>query len=172
MKKKRLILICLGIVSFLLLHACGYRLYGGGDLPGGIKTIYVEVLENNTSESSIETIFTNDIISEFIRFRKVTLTSRETAQGILTGTIRSMRLNTLSRKSANSVSERLVTITVDLVLKDQEGRLLWLGKGITEYEAYDVLSDKQSTEQNRRIAIEDLSNRLSEVIYHRLTSGF
>ena len=42
---------------------CGYRFSGGGRFPAGIKSVFVEVFENNTSETGIEQTFTNDLIS-------------------------------------------------------------------------------------------------------------
>ena len=68
--------------------------------------------------------------------------------------------------------ERRVTVTVDLKLTNPEGRLIWSAIGVSANEAYDVMSDKLATEQNRRNAISVLSKRLAERVYSRLTDDF
>ena len=47
--------------------ACGYRFAGTGNLPAGVESIFIEVLENRTAETGIENTFTNELIYEFTR---------------------------------------------------------------------------------------------------------
>ena len=43
---------------------------------------------------------------------------------------------------------------------------------LSDNEAYPVSDNKQTTERNKRVAIEILSKRLAETIYNRLTDDF
>lgn len=169
MKTKRIwIVLALG----LLFSGCGYHFAGGGSLPADIKSISISMLKNRTAETGVENVFTNDIIYEVTRDKKVRLTNTENADATLTGMIASMRTDTISRTGQYTSAERRVKVVVDLKLTDRDGQLIWSVKGLSANEEYDVASDKQVTEQNRQAAISELSKRLAETIYNRLTDDF
>jgi len=152
--------------------SCGYSFRGGGNLPEGIKSLSIKMLENRTSETGAENIFTNDLIYEITGFGKVVLTKGDNADGILTGVIKSMRIHAISRRDSYSSLERRVFVTLSLKLTDPTGRVIWSVKDLSANEDYIVLSDKQATERNRREAVKTLSKRLAEKIYNRLTDDF
>jgi len=163
------------IFLFLMIFsACGYRFTGGGDFPAGIRSVCVSTLENRTSETGAENIFTNDLIYEVTRDNKVILTTKNKADALLSGIIKSISIQTISRKEAySSISlERRVTVTIDLKLTSTDGRAIWSAKGVSANEAYDVMPDKLATEQNRWNAISALSKRLAERLYARITDDF
>ena len=57
--KLALVVVCLIV---LLLMGCGYHFAGtGSQAPGDIKSIAVDVLQNNTAEIGLESVFTNAI---------------------------------------------------------------------------------------------------------------
>lgn len=169
--KGKIIGVVFAILWFLaFLSACGYRFAGGGSLPSGIKTVCVTMLTNRTSETGVENTFTNDLIYEFTRNGKIA--SIDKADALLSGVVKSMSIKTISRSGAQTSIERRVTITLDLKLTDNDGRIIWSVKGVSGNEAYDVASDKLSTEQKRRSAISTLSERLAEKVYNSLTEDF
>ena len=153
-KRKNIFFIFIG----LIIASCGYKFTGGGDLPGGIKSVYVKTLENRTSETGIENFLTDDIIYEFTRSGKAAITEEEKAEAVLTGVISSLTIRTVSRHNSDTSSQRRVRLFVDLELAGNDGMLIWARKGITEDEAYDVSPDKPATENNKREAIKILSN--------------
>ncbi len=154
----------------LFFSACGYRFTGGGSLPAGVKSIYIAMLENRTSETGAENIFTNDLIYEFTKNSEVA--SKDRADAYLSGTIKSMSIETISHRGTHTSLERRVKIALDLKLTDTDGKVIWVAKDISENEEYDIMSDKLATEQNRRDAISALSKRLAETVYNRLTEDF
>ncbi len=156
----------------MIVSACGYKFTGGGSFPAGIKSICVVTLENRTSETGAENIFTNDIIYEVTRDNKVVLTSKDKAEALLSGIIKSMSIQTISHKGTHSSLERRVTITVDVTLTDPNGTVIWSANDVSANEAYDVMSDKLATEQKKRNAISALSKRLAEKLYARITDDF
>ncbi|HBF42357.1 MAG TPA: hypothetical protein DDW42_01765 [Desulfobacteraceae bacterium] len=166
--------ISIWIVFFLLLFSssCGYRFTGGGNFPAGVKSVFISVYKNSTSETGIENRFTNDLVNEVTRRQKVALTGKDKADSIFSGVITTISIETISRKNTSSSSERRVTIAVDCKLTNSMGRLIWSRRGISDNEAYDVTSDKQVTEKNKREAISLLSERLAENIYNRITDDF
>ncbi|MCP4106774.1 MAG: hypothetical protein GY749_14755 [Desulfobacteraceae bacterium] len=162
------------IISVLCisLSACGYRFAGSGNLPEGIKSICITMFENCTGEIGIEAVFTNDIIHEFTRNSNVYLTSVEKAEAVLSGTVRSVNIETLSRDGQSAALERRVRLALDLKLADREGKVVWSVKNVSGNEAYKVMPDKLATEHNRQDAISEISERLAESVYYQLTDNF
>lgn len=167
----RSIWVILGIG--LIASGCGYRFAGGGTFPGGIKSVFVEILENKTAEVGIESTFTNDLIYEITLTGNVRLVSLDRAQGVLSGAITQLSIQTISRKDQKEAAERRLTVFVDLKLTDKNGGIVWSGNGIAASEAYPVDDQsKELTDKNKREAFEKLSKRLAEVINNRLLSDF
>ena len=68
--------------------------------------------------------------------------------------------------------ERRVTMKVSLKMTDQNNKIIWSAREVSDNEAYDVETNKQATEENRRLALNDLSSRMAERIYNRLVEDF
>lgn len=167
----------IGVAIFCIVaaSACGYQFAGQGQFPKGVQHIFIEVFENQTSQTGIEREVTNQVIFEFTRQRDKSLAnnSRE-ADAILKGVIRSIRTQTIARVGTELASQREVVMTVDLRLLQQGvGKVIWAANGVTDREAYDVVENsKLVTDQNENLAISRLSERISERIFSRLTNDF
>ena len=170
--RKRLMAAGVVILCGALIAACGYRFSGGGSFPDGIKTVFVEVFVNNTSETGIEQKFTDDLIYEITRNGSVNFTAKESAEGIISGIIVSSSIETVSPRGVTEASERSVKIRVDLKLTRPDGKVVWSAKGVTANEAYQVALTNQQTEENKRAAIDIISEELAERVLNRLTSDF
>ena len=170
--RKRLMATGVLILYCALFTGCGYRFSGGGSFPSGIKSVFVEIFENNTSETGIEQKFTNDLIYEITRNGSVTFTARDSADGIISGAIVSSSTETVSPRGVTAASERRVRIRVDLKLTLSGGKVVWSAKGVTANQAYQVEPTNQQTEENKREAINVISEELAESVLNRLTSDF
>ena len=160
-------MLILGIVG------CGYNFPGSGEFPQGISQIYIEVFKNKTSESGVENIITRNLINEFtLREEQSLATSIDSADAILGGAVTRIFIRTIASKGKESASERRVTVSVDFKLTRKDGELIWAVKKITDNEAYPVSTDKNVTETNKRIAIDDASKRIVERALNRLTDDF
>jgi outer membrane lipopolysaccharide assembly protein LptE/RlpB len=155
----------------LTLVHCGYHFAGAGNLPGGIKSVAITVLENRTVETGAENIFTNALIYEFTRSGQATVTDVANADAVLSGIIERLSITTASRTGTLSVLERRITAYVALKLKNQDGEVIWAATSITADETYEV-ADMATIEQNKREAIVRLSERLAEVAYNQMTEDF
>jgi hypothetical protein len=60
-------------------------------------------------------------------------------------------------------------MVLSLKLTDRQGKVLWATQGFSDDESYEVLSDKFTTEKNKRAAIKRLSRRMAEMIQYQLT---
>ena len=168
-------IIGLTIFCIVVVNACGYRFAGQGQFPKGVQHIFIEVFENQTSQTGIEREVTNQVIFEFTRQRQKSLaSSSRDADAVLKGVIRNVRTQTIARVGTELASQREVVMTVDLRLIQQGvGKVLWTAKGVTDKEAYDVVENsKLATDQNENLAIARLSERISERIFSRLTNDF
>lgn len=152
--------------------ACGYRFSGSGNLPSGVQTIFIQVLKNRTVETGYESTVTNDLIYEFTRNGRAVEKSRDNTDAFLTGVIESEKIRTISRQGQLDPLERRVQITISLKLTDRGDTVIWSRSSISDSEAYDVGSNNQITERNKRRALEVLSKRLAETAYNRLTDNF
>ncbi len=157
-----------------LLFGCGYHFAGSGSLPAGVTRVFIAMLENRSAETGVESTFTNDLIYEFTRNRKESLVQdRDSADGILTGTIVSLSVVNISRTSVSTAVERRVTGTLNLRMESPAGRPLWTSGNIVERQTYSVVDgNKTATDQNRSDAIAVLSTRMAESAFSRLTDDF
>ncbi len=160
------------MMAFSILAGCGYHFKGMGLVaPEGVQTIAVPVLENKTAESGIETVFSGDLAYEFTRSKILEVVDKESADAVLSGSIESSVVDTISHTATYSSDERRVTITLKLVLKRSDGKVLWKDESMADSETFKV-TDKLTTERNRRAAIEILSERLAEKIHNRILQDF
>ena len=171
-EKNRIRAIGIFMCCVVVVLGCGYRFSGGGRFPAGIKSVFVEVFENNTSETGIEQTFTNDLIYEITRNGSVNFAGKERAEGIISGAIVSSTIETVSPRGVTEASERRVRVTVNIKLTHADGKVIWSAKGVSASEAYAVDEGNQQTEENKREAIELLSEELAESVLNRLTSDF
>ncbi len=163
------------IVVFVALAGCGYHFKGAGlKAPVGVRTIAIIVLENRTSESGIEMVFTSDLAYEFTRSKMLRVVGKDTADAVLSGTVASLTVDTISHDARYYSDERRVTITLDLALERADGNaIIWSDRTLSDKEAFKVdPSDKLATEKSRRTAIEAISERLAEKIHNRILSDF
>ena len=174
MRRIQYVWIVAGGLIAAILTACGYHFAGGGSYPAGVTRIFIPMLENRTSETGVERVFTNDLIYEFTRSRKDSLAKElSSANGILTGTISRLSVQNISRSSVSRAKERRVTGTLNLQLESPDGRILWKSGEIVEREAYEVVTEnKTATDQNKSDAIAELSKKMAELAFTRLTDNF
>ena len=166
-------LIALLSLCTLMLYACGYRFAGTGAFPDNVDKIFIEVFENRTSKTGIERVVTNQLIFEFTRQRERSLAGDAgSADAILKGVIQTVRTNTISRVGTEVANEREVIMSVDMRLINQSGDVIWIAKGLSDRQAYDVSELKLENDRNESIAIARLSERISERIFSRLTDDF
>ena len=174
MQFKEIVKAIASLVVFVVAAGCGYHFEGMGlTAPEGVRTIAVTVLDNRTSESGIETVFTSDITYEFTRSKVLRVVGKDTADAVLSGRIASLTVDTISHTASYDSDERRVIITLDLALERADGDVIWSNKSLSDKEAFKVVpSDKLATEKNRRAAIETMSERLAEKIHNRILQGF
>jgi len=161
------------LACLVCVASCGYRFTGGEGPPRGVEKLYIENIINKTTEPGIDVLMTGALKNEFIQKYRGTLTSREQAQAILSGTLVGIRTETVARRGTLTSLERRVFMTIDLALESKDDERIWYAKGITSSDTYQVVSgDKEASEQNKREVLGGLAEILAENSFNRLADDF
>lgn len=158
---------------FLAMSSCGYRFSGSSAASQDFERLFISLFENQTAETGIDVLITDDLKNEFIYNYSGRLVERGDATAVLSGKITEVRSWTVSRRGALTSLERRIRVSVDVKLEDAAGKTIRSVPGVSATETYAVVSeDKQATEQNRDQAILLLSKQIAEAVFHRLTEDF
>jgi len=157
----------------LAVAACGYHFAGtGGQAPGDIKSIAVDVLQNNTAEVGLENVFTNAIVNEFVRWKRLPIKPSKEAEGVLSGSIAEINFRAISHADSDKTLTTRVTITLKLTLKRVEtDEILWK-KNYSYYEDYVETGNALNTAILRRQAAARIAEYLAEKIYMDMFEEF
>lgn len=117
-------LLALALTACATDPADGYAFASAHDQ--SIRTVAVPIFSNDTFHTGLELTLTEDVIKQIQRQTPWRITSAESADALLTGSITSVNLRTLStRTGAGLVQEMAVEIAVDFELVDnRSGRTL------------------------------------------------
>ncbi len=161
------------VACLLSVISCGYRFSGSGGPPQGVERLYIQLLDNKTTESGVDILITNQLKNEFIQKYRGVLVDRGTAGAVLSGAVVGIRTETVSSGGALASLESRVYMTIDLTLKSSGSERIWFAKGITSSDTYTVVSgDKEATERNKRDKLQDLARRIAEMSFNRLADDF
>ena len=152
---------------------CGYHFAGtGGQAPGDIKSIAVDVLQNNTAEIGLESVFTNAIVNQFVQWKKLPIKPRKEADGVLGGSIADIQFQEVSHVDSKKTLTTRVTITLKLTLKRVEtDEILWK-RNYSYYEDYVETGNALDTALLRRRAANQIAEYLAEKIYMDMFEEF
>lgn len=152
---------------------CGYHFAGtGGQAPGDIKSIAVDVLQNNTGEIGLENVFTSAIVNQFVRWKKLPIKPRKEADGVLGGSIADIQFQEVSHVDSKKTLTTRVTITLKLTLKRVEtDEILWK-RNYSYYEDYVETGNALDTALLRRRAANQIAEYLAEKIYMDMFEEF
>jgi len=163
-----------GICLLLGLCGCGYHFSDqAGSFPAGVKTVYLPLFVNQTSEPLLENRLGNDVGEVLARNGKISLVeNRDRAEAVLEGIIRSYTSRPLSYDRHDAISEYRVAMVVNCKLRRLvDGRLLWQGT-LSQDGEYLAAADKTLQEDLEQQAIEEISRRLAEELSYRLLVDF
>jgi hypothetical protein len=188
-----------GVVLFVALSGCGYRLAAQSDfLPPDIRTIYVEPFINRSRDIGVADELTSALRSEFYRRGQLRLVEQpDQADAILTGVVRAFAANVASVNRRDEVLQYEAVLTLDATLRRREpSEILWRTQATrlsdifagsraavvttsAEFQtgtlnALDVrrMTDIQLTETELRAAREQLIERFAREVHQRMMEMF
>jgi len=157
-----------------LLAGCGYRFEGGVEtIHPAVRTVFVDVFANRTSEAYAANIFRNAFINRFVQDGRFRLApSRGEADAVLHGTVKNLLTYPLAYKASNFSAEDRLVITLVLSFEERaSGRILWADGVFSGSGDYPVTT-VDATESNRRNALIKLADDTAERAYRLIMSGF
>lgn len=161
----------LGLIMTLMvclpgMTSCGYSINEPVKFPGGVKTVYVKVFNNQTSEAGLETMISTSLVSEISRLGAEQLTVLpEEADAVIEGNIRAKSADDIARIGINVAAERQAILYVDAQLVAKNGTVLWQVRNMAVSQAYLVFDDKSNTEASKYYAYGIIAKRIAERIY-------
>jgi outer membrane lipopolysaccharide assembly protein LptE/RlpB len=158
----------------LLLAGCGYQVRGREtNLAPEIHSIAIPIFANRTDQTGIETDVTQALAAKFISTKQLSVTTRNSADVLLTGTVLSFSTTPVAVATSTQVStEYRATVIVEFVFQTvKDGKILFRER-MSEWRNYPVVSDLNVTELNKREAIRRISVLLAEKVHERVIGGF
>jgi outer membrane lipopolysaccharide assembly protein LptE/RlpB len=160
------------LVASLGLSGCGYSLRT--NLPAGIQSIHVPVLENKTAEPAIEDFITQALTQAVVQASRVRIAANaREADASLEGQIVEYRLVALSfDRSANVTSYRLI-IGLALTFRDlKQNRVIWKQDRIEERADFLVAGQVTQTLAREEAAVQRAAVDVARAIVSFAFEGF
>ena len=163
---RRWVTLIVWLTVSLATVGCGYHFAGtGGQAPGDIKSIAIDVLQNNTTEIGLESVFTNAIINQFVQWKRLPIKPRKEAEGVLGGAITGINTQEVSHVDSQKTLTTRLIITLKITLKSVEtDEILWQ-RNYSYYEDYVETGNALDTALLRRQASNEIAEYLAQKIY-------
>lgn len=126
-------------VLFPTLSACGYHFTGGHiGLPTDVRSISIGKIKNESREYGLEKVLAFALEREIVIRRQLRLEQEPGAgEGLLTGTIRDVRMRPVGFNPDDQAVQYEMELSVDLALTRQtDGKLIWETRDQKEIDDY------------------------------------
>ena len=160
------------IVVTLFLNGCGYHLLGtGSTLPKHLKTIFIPVFTNSSTQPEIHRQLTSSVINSFVTDGRVKVVRNSKSDMVLTGDLFYYELKTVSFNSNNFATGHIVKLAVNVEVTDKANNKPYLKQTLRAEWNYKDTSDIVVTESARLAALEQayrlLVNRLVSLLINK-----
>jgi outer membrane lipopolysaccharide assembly protein LptE/RlpB len=158
----------------LSLSGCGYHLAGMvSSLPPDVKKIAIPLFSNKTLRPDLENRFTNALLDEFVKGRKVEVVQEREADAVIQGVITSFETTPISFLSKEVIQEYRVTIRLDVsLIKKADESVIWKDRGISYFADYTNDPDVAISEARRDEAIGKIAVDVARQLYSNILEGF
>ena len=156
-------------ISCFLFSGCGYALVGtSSSLPPHLKTIFISVFKNTSSQPEIHRELTSAVLESFISDGRLEVVKKDDADLIMDANLTYYKQRNVSFGSQDLVSNIIVEVEIELIVIDQvKNRIFMKEKFKTQWD-YVSTSDVTTTERARLEALdlgfEDLGRRLVSLL--------
>lgn len=140
-KARKLLVI---VLIFAFLSGCAGQ---GRSIPVNVNNLYIQTFQNNSSESALESILTEDVIQEFLADGRLEVVQRSEADAILIGTITRYKHIPLIYNDQDIVQQYKVRMEISITLRDATTReVLWTHPDILRETTYSDIQPPIETE--------------------------
>ena len=167
-KKKNNWLLSFSISCFLF-SGCGYHLVGTvTSLPSHLKTIFIPVFKNTSSQPEIHRELTSAVLRSFINDGRLKVVRKDNANLVMDATLNYYKLRNVSFGSQDLVSNIIIELGVQLKVTDQVKNKIFMKEKFKTQWDYKSTTDVAATERARLEALdlgfEDLGRRLVSLL--------
>lgn len=163
-----------GVLLCLVVSACGYRPLGR-DMEsrfGEGETISIPIFVNKTFKSNLENILLNELIDEFAKRKHLRIGRGDGTDYTLSGEVLSYTRNEVSYSGADTVMEYRATMVISATLRKNSTRnVIWKGE-LSWSQDYPSSSDIALLQNNEEAAILEISQRLAQQLYLKMSEDF
>jgi hypothetical protein len=143
------------------------------NLPPEIHSVAIPIFGNRTIETGMESVVTEGLVQKFVSSKRLPVTTSNSADALLTGTIITFTTFPVAVTSSNQFStEFRATLTLEFTFKDQKTGKVLFREVMSDWRNYPVVQDLNATEQFKREAIRQISNLLAERMYELILGSF
>ncbi|MGR3302338.1 MAG: LptE family protein [Candidatus Scalindua sp.] len=121
-------LICVAFV-FVLASGCGYS--QKSLISRKINSIYIPIFDNNTFRRGLEFDLTKAVKDEIMSRTSLRIVQKDSADTILSGTIKDVKETVLSQNSRDNIVESRVRIYADITLLDRRTERVLISGSLT-----------------------------------------
>jgi len=168
-------LLCILLTPLMLVN-CGYRFSPGGEhISPDIRQVYVDTFTNDTSEAYVENYVRNGFIDQFRRTSRFTITDgKETADAVLTGSIKSIVITPLASDQFDKATQNRIWMVIRIQFKEmRSGKMIYLNPALTGEQSFLVdPAGINKSSISKSAALQKLSLDLSEAGFRSIMSGF
>ena len=171
MRRRRALAVLLSqIAATVVLGGCGYSLRAS--MPAGIKTVFVPVLENRTSEPGIEDFITS-ALTQAVVGTGARIANANEADASLEGAIVEYRLVSLSFDSSSNVTSYRLIIALALTFKDlRQNKIIWKQDRVEEQADFVVSGQVTQTLAREQVAVQRAAVDVARAIVSFAFEGF
>jgi hypothetical protein len=161
------------IPALIFFASCGYRVAGQTTgLPESVRTIAINVFENDSLEPNIESAVTRAVTQKFIDDGRLRVVPQGRADAVLTGTVQRYNLEALSFDRFNYVTEYRLGLEVSVTLQGRAESGIRLKKNVKAETFYRLGQSIVEAESARLKAIDTASGIIADNIVGLLLEGF
>ena len=161
-KSKRYSRKFLLILSFLpILLSCGVYTFSPSAI-GDIKTVGIPLFDNQTTESGLREMLTDQLSQAFVSDNIVKIAPQNQADGIIKGTVTNYLREAYTYSQAEAVSQYKCTITVSVEFTNRRSdKVIWADKSLSNWGLYDSATESEDIGKQRAVAklVEDIVNK-------------
>ena len=158
----------------LFFTGCGYHFQDRGTSPlPDVHSIAIPIFSNRTMQTGVESEVTHALVDKFISAKRVSVSKQESADALLTGTVKSFFITSVTVTGGTQVTTGYrATLTVEILFQRQRDGKTFLKEELSEWWNYSVVSDLALTEKNKKDAIRQISLLLAEKIHELILENF
>ncbi len=161
----------LSLVLILNFTGCGIYSFRGNSPPEGIKTIAVPIFNDNSgfAEARLKENFTESLKNKIISDNTFLITDKTKADGLIDGTIISVKDDPLVISGNDNVTKRKITISVKVEFQNlKKQKQIWE----RTYENWGEYNSSDNTFSARLTGISTALDRICEDILNDITSNW